>query len=118
MNILVVDYDYKLNISKYRIKSVFFFNKKWIVKNVESSIDDDDDSFQCDGCIAFYHIRCVGIKKSEWNARKNSKCLKLYCEKCCDNPSIASIESLKIMLNYIYKIDMKTQKQEEKNSVC
>lgn len=75
---------------------------------------ESDTYFECDGCWALNHMKCAGVKKSEINARKESKCLKIFCESCYANPNQLVGENMQKILKYVTKIDMVQQKQEEK----
>lgn len=81
-------------------------------KNID---DEKEEFFECDGCWAMHHTKCVGVKKSELTARKGSKSLKLFCEKCFVEPNRVMSDNIQKILRYIYKIDLSTQKQEENN---
>lgn len=76
-------------------------------------MDRDDSSFECDGCWSLYHTKCAAVRKTDLTARKGSKCLKLFCVKCFVDPGRALTEKVETMLKYVYKIDMKLQKNEE-----
>lgn len=84
-------------------------------KCTNSINNESDDYFECDGCWAVLHVKCVGVKKSEVTARKNSKFLKLYCEKCYADPGRLMADNVQTILKYVCKIDMVSQKQHENN---
>lgn len=82
----------------------------------KKSIDEEKrDFFECDNCWAMNHLKCCGVKKTEVEARKTSKCLKLYCENCCVSPHRQMAEHIEMILKYVCKVDMVTQKQAENN---
>lgn len=77
----------------------------------EKDIEEEDDYAECDGCDSLFHLKCAGITKKEANARKNSKCLKLYCPECFKAKGEATPEKLKEILGLLYKMDMCMQQQ-------
>lgn len=77
--------------------------------------EESEEFFECDGCWMIQHAKCAGVKKSELTARKNSKSLKLYCEKCYADPGKVMTDHILTILKFVYKIDVATQKQEETN---
>lgn len=79
------------------------------------TIAESDEYFECDGCWAVHHLKCVGVKKTEVSARKGSKFLKLFCEKCYSDSGQVMKDNIQTILKYVCKIDMKTQQQEEYN---
>lgn len=81
----------------------------------DSDSFEPDDSFDCDGCFNKFHSRCVGIKKSEFNARKGSKFLRMYCNGCSDGVINSMAENINLIRQLCFKIDMTTQKQHEQN---
>lgn len=81
----------------------------------KKSIEQSEECFECDGCWAMQHAKCCSVKKTELAARKNSKCLKIFCEKCFNDTSRAQSETLQLILKYVYKIDKTTQTQIENN---
>lgn len=72
---------------------------------------DDIDYAECDGCDSLFHLKCCGVTKKEAKARKNSKCLKLYCPECFKAKSEGTPAKLKEILGLLYKIDLCTQQQ-------
>lgn len=51
----------------------------------EEQIDEkDEDVFVCDVCDETIHMTCGNSNKTQIKARKNSKCLKIYCPKYMD----------------------------------
>lgn len=82
----------------------------------EKEIDDDDDYATCDSCDSVFHIKCANITKKEINARKNSKCLRLYCPDCFKFKSNGTAEKLKEVLKMLYKLDLFNQQQIEKQT--
>lgn len=47
------------------------------------------------------------------SARKNSKCLRVYCERCYVDPAKVLTDNVQTLVNFVYKIDMAIQKQSE-----
>lgn len=74
-----------------------------------------NDYFECDSCWSMYHLSCVGVKKGDVAARKSSKFLKLYCDKCYADPGRVMADNIQTLLKYVMKIDMMSQKQVECN---
>lgn len=64
----------------------------------------DDDYFECDNCNALFHTKCVGVTKSEIKARKNSKCLRIYCPDCFESQDSGTFAKLKEILGVLYKL--------------
>lgn len=77
----------------------------------EKEIEDDDDYAECDGCDSIFHLKCASVSKKEANARKNSKCLKLFCPECFKAKGENTSEKLKEVLGLLYKIDLCVQQQ-------
>lgn len=63
----------------------------------EVEINDTDDYTTCDNCESVYHLKCANITKTEVKARKNSKCLRLYCPDCFQYKSNGTAEKLKVI---------------------
>lgn len=78
-------------------------------------IEDDADKLECDGCILKYHYICGGVTKKEVAQRKSSKSLRQYCAKCIASPTIAVMDNIKIILQFVHKLDLYNQQQVEKN---
>lgn len=81
----------------------------------ERDIDDDEDYSECDCCASLFHLKCVGVTKTEAKARKNSKCLKLYCPECFEVKNNDTPEKLKEILALLYKMDCCMQQQKTAN---
>lgn len=78
----------------------------------ENVIDDDDDEFfECDSCDSLFHLKCANVLKKEINARKNSKCLRIYCPECFNNKTNGTHDKLKEIANVLYKLDLFNQQQ-------
>lgn len=75
----------------------------------------DDDFAECDNCDNLFHLKCVGTTKTESKARKNSKCLRIYCPECIDSKSNGTFEKLKEILAVLYKLDLFNQQQKTSN---
>lgn len=75
----------------------------------EKEVEDEEDFAECDSCDSLFHLKCCGVTKKEAKAKKNSKCLKLYCPECFNAKSEATPEKLKEILGLLYKIDLCTQ---------
>lgn len=75
----------------------------------------DDDFGECDDCNNFFHIKCVGATKTELKARKNSKCLRIYCPECILKKDSGTLEKLKEILGVLYKLDLHNQQQNANN---
>lgn len=82
----------------------------------ECDIEDDDDFAECDGCNLQFHLKCASVTKKEAGARKNSKCLKLYCPECFKSKNEGTSEKLKEILALLYKMDCCMQQQKTSNS--
>lgn len=82
-----------------------------------SGIEDDSDTFDCDGCLGKYHIQCDGVRKGDVTARMSSVNLRLFCSMCCRKRlDILNSEKLSIIYKYVEKIDKKTQEHVEKQA--
>lgn len=82
----------------------------------EHDIDEEEEDFaECDNCNVLFHLKCANITKKEVNARKNSKCLKLYCTDCFDKINNSTPEKLKEILALLYKMDCCLQEQKTSN---
>lgn len=81
----------------------------------EKDIEEEDDFAECDSCNSLFHLKCASVTKKEANARKNSKCLKLYCPECFKAKGEATPEKLKEILGLLYKMDMCMQQQKTSN---
>lgn len=77
----------------------------------DKDIDDDSDWCECDGCNSLFHLKCANVTKTEAKARKNSKCLKLYCPECFKAKTEGTKEKLKQIFDVMYKIDLAIQLQ-------
>lgn len=81
----------------------------------EKEVEDDAEFAECDGCDSLFHLKCCGVTKKEASARKNSKCLKLYCEECFKAKTDGTPGKLKEILGLLYKIDLCVQLQKTSN---
>lgn len=79
-------------------------------------IEDDDDSFECDGCSVTLHLKCGGATKKDKMAREKSKCLRVYCTICISNPAACVADNVKTIMKFVHKIDLFNQKQVETNA--
>lgn len=52
-----------------------------ICATCDGELDDNTNSFECDGCTAASHYKCGGVTKKDIAARTSSKNLRLYCMK-------------------------------------
>lgn len=77
----------------------------------KTDVEDDEPSFECDGCIKWFHIKCDKVKKSDVNSRSGSERLRVYCADCCKSPSMANIENIKTILKVVFKMDAEMQRQ-------
>lgn len=77
----------------------------------ERDIEDDDKYIECDGCNSLFHLKCANVNQTEAKARKNSKCLKLYCPECFKAKNEGTAEKLKEALALLYKMDCCIQQQ-------
>lgn len=77
---------------------------------------DDDNGYQCDGCWDSYHTECGDAIKRDISARNKSKRLQIFCAECLsEDPMRLMYDKVKTMMQYIYKIDLRLQKQIETN---
>lgn len=78
----------------------------------ESEIDDEKDDFaECDNCDSLFHLKCGNVLKQEAKARKNSKCLRLYCPDCFEQKTSGTVDKLNQILKLLYKLDLFNQEQ-------
>lgn len=75
---------------------------------------EDNDYFECDGCVKKYHINCdKEIRKTDLSARKSSKRLKLLCKSCIESNESVQGQNVEMILRFIQKMDMVQQTQEK-----
>lgn len=67
-----------------------------------------DDGVECDNCDGVFHLTCIKVTKTEKKARKNSKCLRMYCPDCVDN---RTADKLKAMMSLMLKMDLLLQEK-------
>lgn len=77
----------------------------------ENDIEENDKFIECDGCNSLFHLKCANVNLTEAKARKNSKCLKLYCPECFKAKTEGTAEKLKEALALLYKMDCCIQQQ-------
>lgn len=65
--------------------------------------------FECDACTRNFHLKCYGVSKKEIQARKGSKCLRLYCEFCVVDMDLG--EQMKDITKMLLKLDLFNQQQ-------
>lgn len=68
----------------------------------------------CDRCDGIFHLSCIKVTKTEKKARKNSKCLLLYCTECIEDQANGTAAKIKDMLKLLYKLEFVFQ---EKKSI-
>lgn len=78
------------------------------------SLKDNGDTFECEGCCEYFHANCVGVTKAALQAKAKCKFLKVFCSGCLFDPENNWKENINTILRYIMKIDLTTQKHEEK----
>lgn len=81
----------------------------------ERDIEEEEDYSECDGCNSLFHLRCAKVTKTEANAHRKSKCLKMYCPTCFNAKSEGTPEKLKEILALLYKMDCCLQQQKALN---
>lgn len=74
-------------------------------KEIEKEEEASIDYTECD-----FHYKCAGVNKKEKEARKASKCLRLFCKMCMEE-SEGTIERLKEITKILYKLDFHNQQQ-------
>lgn len=72
--------------------------------------DDSDDYTECDGCDRNFHLSCLKIPKKDYNSRKGSKCLRLYCSVCIETECTTE-DKIKEIAKMLYKLDLHNQNQ-------
>lgn len=82
----------------------------------EKDIDERDEYIDCDSCESLFHLKCASVTKKEAAARKNSKCLRLYCPECFVNKANGTAEKLKEVMKMLHKLDLHNQKQIERQA--
>lgn len=83
----------------------------------EVEIENENDWYSCDGCTKSYHIGCDGVTKKEISARKSSNRLRLLCNSCVTDTNTITADNVKLILQYVQKIDLEVQKQKTNESV-
>lgn len=86
----------------------------------KNDFKEEETIGKCDSCDVQFHLKCVGAKKTEITARQNSKCLRLYCKDCFDNPFEIIRDNVSAILNYVTKFDMVLQENkliQQKNDI-
>lgn len=73
--------------------------------------EEENNTFECDLCDRKMHTICAEVKKGEMKARKNSKCVKIFCPECIEKGEIVVPAKLNDMMKMLYKIDMGCQQQ-------
>lgn len=73
-----------------------------------------DDVGECDICSVRFHIKCIGMKKIEFNAYTGCRHLHLYCNEC--HKDGISKEVINRVLNFVIKIDMQNQQIKSDNN--
>lgn len=81
----------------------------------QKKFKEQDESFECDVCMTAYHLKCVGVTKKELKARCDGKFLRLYCDYCMAQKN-ESEDQIKLLLKYVYKLDLHNQTQIQKNA--
>lgn len=73
--------------------------------------EEEEEFVTCDKCEFDFHIKCAKATKKDVQARKGSKCLKIYCQDClCTTTDFVEkklIETTKLL----YKIDLFNQER-------
>lgn len=78
-----------------------------------NEIDEEKHDYaECDSCDSLFHIECGNVLKKELNARKNSKCLQLYCPDCFDQKT-----DMKLIVKLLYKLDLFNQNSKIDNPI-
>lgn len=75
------------------------------------TINEEEDTFECDLCDKTIHMSCAEGKKSELKARKGSKTLKIFCPTCRENEKNVTPNKLNEIVRMVYKIDMSCQEK-------
>lgn len=73
--------------------------------------EEEKDVFTCDLCDNEIHMNCAGAKKSELQARRRSKCMKIFCPECVECAENVMPTKLNEIARMMYKIDMSCQQQ-------
>lgn len=77
---------------------------------------NDNEFFECDGCVKKIHSKCDGVKKKELLARRESTRLKIFCSECLKAPNEIQGENVKTVLKFVHKIDYFSQVQEKQQA--
>lgn len=77
----------------------------------EHDIIEGDEFSTCDSCEREFHWKCANVRKTDVNARVNSKCLQLYCPECYFNKTCGTYDKLKEISKLMYKLDAYNQNQ-------
>lgn len=75
----------------------------------DEELETKDECFDCDSCMARYHLNCCGVSKSELKARKTSTCLRLYCTSCFSLFTSGVVSKVDELLKFVHKIDLFNQ---------
>lgn len=71
----------------------------------------------CDRCDGIFHLSCIKVTKTEKKARKNSKCLLLYCTECIEDQANGTAAKIKDMLKLLYKLDFVFQEKKASDAL-
>lgn len=77
----------------------------------EQDIDEEEDYAECDNCDCLFHLKCANVFKKDVNARRTSKCLRLFCPDCFEEKSNGTFDKLKEIAKIMYKLDLFNQEQ-------
>lgn len=85
--------------------------KKCNTCSLITSEEEEEESFQCDLCEMWYHIKCEKVLKKDVKAQKNSSRLRLHCNECEESHEKVFMNKMNLMLQVVLKIDMEIQQR-------
>lgn len=84
-----------------------------ICKKCDNETDEDRDEITCDGgCRGSWHYKCLKLTKNQMESIYSCKQIKYVCNNCEKNPLNALAEKVNLILDFIYKLDLKIQEQD------
>lgn len=81
--------------------------------NVNIKEEEEDDSFQCDLCETWFHIKCEKVLKKDVKAQKSSGRLRIHCNACEESHEKVFMNKMNLMVKLVMKIDMELQQRKE-----
>src|SRR5436190_17855748 len=68
-------------------------------------------------CGRSFHYKCMKLTKSTFESLNNNKQIKFVCDICEEDKIQILINKVNVMMEFLYKLDMKSQTQELKINI-